>query len=239
MHAYQGRMNDRRRSEWWPAAGLVLLSLVPVGAGMVRMGQLAGGAQTAENARYFASPAPIVLHVISITLFCLLGALQFVPSLRRGRPAWHRIIGRLVLPAGLVAAATGLWLSQFSALPANSGRALYVIRLAVGVWMIVSLVRGYLAIRRRDVDAHRDWVLRGYAIGLGAGTQFFTNLPWVLLFGAADAPTYAVLMGAGWAINFVLAEAIIRRRRLKASALASAGGRASTIRRFEQGYDLP
>jgi uncharacterized membrane protein len=223
-HGYPSRMKNQR-SEWWVPAGLIVLSLVPVGAGVVRLGQLSAGAATAENARYFASPVPIVLHIVSVTLFSLLGAAQFAPSLRRR--GWHKNLGRIVVPAGLVAAASGLWMSQLSALPPIQGRALYLTRLAVGVWMMLSLVQGTLAIRRREVQRHQDWMLRGYAVGMGAGTQVLTNLPWVLLFGTPDAPTYAVLMGAGWAINVVVAEVIIRRRAAPVTSIAAQIARAT------------
>ena len=53
---------------------------------------------------------------------------------------------------------------------------------------------------------------RAYAIGLGAGTQVLTFLPWTLAFGAPDPVMYSVLMGAGWAINLAVAEVVIRRR---------------------------
>ncbi|TME39486.1 MAG: DUF2306 domain-containing protein [Chloroflexi bacterium] len=33
-----------------------------------------------------------------VRLYSLLGALHFVPSLRRGRPSWHRIGGRILVP---------------------------------------------------------------------------------------------------------------------------------------------
>jgi hypothetical protein len=58
-------------------------------------------------------------------------------------------------------------------------------------------------------------MMRGYAIGLGAGTQVFTHVPWFLLFGTPDELTRAILMGAGWVINLVVAEWVIRRRPLR------------------------
>ena len=54
-------------------------------------------------------------------------------------------------------------------------------------------------------------LLRAYAIGMGAGTQVLTFIPWALLVGPTDEASRAVLMGAGWVINIVIAEMIIRR----------------------------
>ena len=82
----------RRRAQWPVPAGLILLSLIPVIAGAARMTELTGGAAiTPQNARFFASPVPVVTHIVSVTIYCLLGAFQFVPSLRGpARLAPHR-----------------------------------------------------------------------------------------------------------------------------------------------------
>jgi hypothetical protein len=54
---------------------------------------------------------------------------------------------------------------------------------------------------------------RAYAIGLGAGTQVLTHLPWFIVTDAATGElAYGVMMGAGWVINVVVAEWIIRGR---------------------------
>jgi hypothetical protein len=56
-------------------------------------------------------------------------------------------------------------------------------------------------------------MIRAYAIGLGAGTQVLTHLPWFLLAeGKPGEGPRAVMMGAGWLINVIVAEWIIRRR---------------------------
>ena len=208
-------------SDWGIPAGLIALSAIPVAAGTVRLMQLAHGAATAENARFFDSPLPAIVHITAVTLFSLLGALQFAPGLRSALPKWHRWSGRMVVPAGLAAALSGLWLAHFYDLPPTDGTALYVTRLIVGAWMIFALCQGYFAIRRRDIASHRSWMLRGYAIGMGAGTQVLTNLPFILTIGPPDTAARAVLMGAGWAINAAVAEVIIYRRG-KAAALAPA-----------------
>jgi hypothetical protein len=54
-----------------------------------------------------------MVHIVSVTVYSLLGALQVVPSLRRGRPSWHRIAGRILVPAGVLVAVSGLWMRAF------------------------------------------------------------------------------------------------------------------------------
>ncbi|MDT0328574.1 DUF2306 domain-containing protein [Nocardiopsis lambiniae] len=203
-------MTSSTRREWPVPALLILLSVVPVIAGAARLGEVAVGAPvTPDNARFFADPVPVVLHIAAAVPYCVLGALQFVPGLRRRR--WHRVTGRLLVPLGLIAALTGLWMTLFYALPAIDVGLLTAIRLVFGAAMAIAIVLGFLAIRRRDVAAHRAWMIRGYAIAQGAGTQVFTHLPWMLFLGPPDQLTRALLMAAGWVINVAVAEWVIRR----------------------------
>lgn len=199
------------RREWVAPAGLIALSLVPMIAGSSRLTQLStGAAVTAENARFFDSPLPVTAHIVGSSVFLLLGALQFAPSLRRRR--WHRLAGRVLVPAGLASALSGMWMAVAYDLPANSGVALMVMRLVLGAAMAAGIVLALVAIRRRDVSTHSAWMTRAYAIGLGAGTQVVTLAPWAALVGPPDEPANTALMGLGWAINLVVAEVVIRRR---------------------------
>ncbi len=54
-------------------------------------------------------------------------------------------------------------------------------------------------------------MIRGYAIGVGAGTQVLTHVPWFILVGQPGELTRAVLMAAGWVINLVVAEWTIQK----------------------------
>jgi predicted membrane protein DUF2306 len=202
-----------RKPDWLVPTGLIALSLIPISFGGVRLTDLAGGAEiTPENARFFASPVPVVTHIISVTIYCILGAFQFHPGLRRRRPGWHRTAGRILIPSGLVAAASGLWMSQFYQLSSHDGELLYVFRMIFGFGMILSIILGLAAILQGDIARHQAWMMRGYAIALGAGTQTFTILTWILIAGEPAEFPAALLMGAGWVINLTMVEWIIRRR---------------------------
>ncbi|MGK3997713.1 DUF2306 domain-containing protein [Sorangium sp. So ce1024] len=198
---------------WLVPAALIALGAVPVAAGAHRLLELGAGAEiTQDNARFFAAPLPVVLHIVSVSVYAVLGAFQFSSGFRRRRPRWHRTAGWALVPAGLIAAASGLWMQAYHELPESDGDALAVLRLLVGSAMSTSLVLGVVALFRRDFVRHGAWMLRGYAIGMGAGTQVLTVAPWALLVGPPDAGEKALLMGAGWAINVAVAEWIIQRR---------------------------
>ena len=208
----------------WPiAAGLLALSVIPVTAGAVRLYALASGAAvTLANARFFAHPLPVQLHIIGASLFCVLGALQFWPGFRRRFPRWHRMAGRMLAPADIVAGLSGLWMNQFYPYGENDGLLLYFFRLFFGAGMVLAMVLGVAAILRRDIAQHRAWMMRAYAIGLGAGTQAATQLPWILLAGFPGELPRALLMGAAWVLNLAVAEWFIRRQATAPFGLALA-----------------
>ncbi|WP_460303678.1 DUF2306 domain-containing protein [Actinocorallia aurea] len=192
---------------------LILLIAIPVIAGVVRLTQLVVGAEiTPANARFFASPAPVVAHIFGVIVYGVLGAFQFAPGFRRRRPAWHRRAGRILVPCGLVVALSALWMTLFYPRPDDVGDLLSGIRLAVASAMAASIVLGYLAVRRRDLAGHRAWMIRAYALGMGAGTQALTQLPWILTVGPPGQLAKAVLMAAAWLINLGVGEWLIRTR---------------------------
>jgi hypothetical protein len=197
---------------WWVAGGLVVLSLVPAVGGGIRLAELAGAPEvTPANARFVADPGPLVLHIVAATVFCLLGAFQFVPRLRR--TAWHRRAGRLLVPCGLLAAGAGGWMAVVYPDAPGDGPLLRAMRLAVGAAMLGATGLAFLAVRRRDITTHRRWMIRGYAIGQGAGSQVLTSAFAVLVLGI-EAPGEvgrALILGAGWALNIAVAEIVVRR----------------------------
>lgn len=208
----QIRTKPKGARGWLTPFGLIVLSLIPFAAGIARLVGLAGAVSvTPENARFFAAPIPVVLHIIGASLFCVLGAFQFVPSLRKPKKGWHRVVGRVLLPSGIVAALTGIWMTVSYPLAALQGSLLYGFRILIGTSMALFLVLGWLAIARRDLSRHRAWTIRGYAIGQGAGTQALMGIPFFVLWGEPDPVLRDLLLIAGWLINLGVAEWFIRK----------------------------
>ncbi|HEY5978268.1 MAG TPA: DUF2306 domain-containing protein [Microlunatus sp.] len=202
---------DGRLIGWSVPTALLVLSTIPLTAGTLRLVQLVGGpALMPADERFPAFPAALIVHIVGATLYAVLGVLQLVPRFRRGHLTWHRRVGRLVTVAGLLVAASALWMTLGYAPKPGTGELLYGLRLLFGTAMLVSLVLGFTAIRRRDISAHRAWMIRAYAIGLAAGTQALTE-------GIATAAIGGGVLvgdlakGAGWIINLAVAEWVIRR----------------------------
>lgn len=197
----------KTRTPWWVPAGLILLSVIPLTFGVIRLIQLISGAEiTPANARFFASPSPVVIHIISSAIYALFGASQFVSRLWQRGIKWHRWVGRLLVPFGILVGLSGVWMTLFYQYPEGASDLLYVLRIFFGFGMVLSIILGFISIRRRDVDQHRAWMTRAYAIGMGAGTQVLTGMVGALILGNVNEFENALLMGIAWVINLAVAE---------------------------------
>jgi uncharacterized membrane protein len=166
----------------------------------------------------------LVVHVPTAAAAMLLGALQFVPRVR-ANPRRHRLIGRTVLGLGTVAfVLTGIPLAITT--PDGNLTRFGVLVPAV-LWPVVA-VTAYRAIRAGDVERHREWMTRLYALLFFALTARMVT-PLLLLaqvpvmqsrydgdVQAAVSATIPYGQWLGWIINLTLAEWIIRRRRVSA-----------------------
>jgi uncharacterized membrane protein len=203
-------------TSWLIPAGLLLLGVLPLLGGVVRLTELASGEVTASNLRFFAAPLPIVLHVVGSVVYLVLGAFQFSPSWRARRPDLHRIAGRILILSGLISALTGIWMALTYPPLFGDGTAAAALRVVVGAGIVLSIGSGFAAIRRRDVAAHRAWMMRAYALALAAGTQPLTLAPMLVFPKLNGELGYTAGLAAGWVLNLAVAELLIRRKRAAA-----------------------
>jgi uncharacterized membrane protein len=200
-----------RAAEWPVSAALVALSAVPLAAGSLRLVQLAGGPDLMPaDDRFGTFPVALVVHILGAAVYAVLGAFQFLPRFRRRHLAWHRRSGRVLAVAGSAVAGSALWMTLVYAPQPGTGDLLFVFRLVVASAMAGCLVLGVSSIRRHDVPAHRVWMIRAYALALGAGTQVFTQGLGEALFGSGEVRG-DLAKAAGWVVNLAVAEWAIRR----------------------------
>lgn len=206
-------MNRPLRSDLAIVAPLLFLSFVPSIGALARLaGLLAGAAATPDTARFVNGPLPILLHVACVLPWCLVGAFQFAPALRRRWPAWHRRVGTALVALGLGTGLTGLWMTAtYDVPPAMEGPLLHAVRWAVGAAMVASVALGVLRVKQRDLAGHEAWMIRAYALSQGAGMQVVLMLPLIALGHEPQWLLRDVLMTLAWALNLAFAEWLIRR----------------------------
>ncbi|WP_147125446.1 DUF2306 domain-containing protein [Shimia ponticola] len=202
------------RADWLFLAGILIFSFIPAVFGLFRIpGLLLGLSIIPANPRAVIDPAPIILHVASSSIFCLLGAFQFLPRLRYGRPILHRRMGRVLAIAGLISALTGLWMTVVYPFPETlQGPLLFWVRALISVAMAGCIVHAVCAARNRQFPLHRAQMLRAYAIAQGASTQ---TVLFIVAMAATGTETLGfsrdVLMVSAWVLNLIFAELLIRR----------------------------
>jgi uncharacterized membrane protein len=212
MHMNTGlEASSPRQSGWLIPAGLIMLSILPLVGGMVRMVDLAVGEPVPGTARFFESPTPIVVHAISSLTYFILGAFQFSTSLRRNKPGWHRKAGYVLIPSGLLCALSGAWMAYFYPPIFGTGTAVSTIRIVVAAAIAAFICMGFAAIRERNVAAHRAWMMRAYALAIAAGTQPITLAPMLVFPKLYGELGYTLGLAAGWLLNLLVAEWLIRR----------------------------
>jgi uncharacterized membrane protein YozB (DUF420 family) len=149
----------------------------------------------------------LYLHILPSMIALGVGLLQFRQGTRQGRRPRHRMMGRVYAVSVLVGGLAGLYLSVFSF--AGMGARLGFGTLAVA-WLVTTGL-AVKAIRRRDIDTHRDWMIRSYALTLAGLMLRIYNLLW---FGAGyELPEFHPLNAwLCWVPNIIIAEAWIRLR---------------------------
>jgi uncharacterized membrane protein len=138
----------------------------------------------------------------------LVGPLQFLRQVRSRWPAFHRVTGRIYVFACAIGAPAGLMLALgTTAGPiAALGFAIPALLWPLFTWL------GYRAAVERRIEAHREWMLRSYALTATAITLRLM-IPASAFLELEFVAAYRVISWLGWITNLALFEYYIRRNR--------------------------
>lgn len=152
-------------------------------------------------------PTAISAHLAASLIALVLGAFQVNLWLRsRFLPA-HRWSGRVYVFAVLVGGIAGfkLALHSFGGLVTHFGFGF------MAVFWVGTTLNAYRYIRRGDVNAHRAWMLRSYALTLAAVT-LRVYLPLSQIAQIEFEAAYQVISWLCWVPNLLIVEWWIRTR---------------------------
>ena len=210
------RLRRPRSGRWWLAVSSIAIAVTaPLPYLTSSLTELAADGQEIA-ANYVHRPgwvrAVFLVHIVVGGVALLVLPLQLSTRLRDRVPAVHRAVGRLALGAILIAAAAGGVLAPFSRADEVAGFGL----LAIG-WFVCAVACG-TTIRRGDVDAHRRWAIRTFALtyaavtlrlwlGVMMGAQALAGVESRLAFDRA----YHVVPFLAWVPNVLVAEWLIDR----------------------------
>ena len=192
------------------AVFLLIATLIPIIAAILTMYLIAAGRLPESSIKFAVVPGSLFLHALGGVLFGLLGPLQFAGVLKRRFGRLHKITGRVFVVSGLLLGLSSLrLLAEF---PDASTWVLLSARLAAALGLTAALIWALVAIRQGHVARHRAWMIRAYAVGMGAATISFIMVPIFLITGESVKGYAAdLLFVASWLINIAIAEWVIRR----------------------------
>lgn len=158
-------------------------------------------------ANTFAQPF-LLLHVAGGIVALLAGPLQFIRRIRARWPAFHRASGRIYVLACAIGAPAGfaLALGSTAGPVAGAGFAVQSLLWAAFTWL------GYRSAVERRFEAHREWMLRSYALTAAAITLRLM-LPASAFLGLEFVPAYRVIAWLAWGSNLAVVEFHIHRSR--------------------------
>jgi len=146
-------------------------------------------------------PILTLVHIVPGLLFMLLGPLQFSSTIRARHLRWHRWSGRIFVICGVVIGISALVMSL--GMPAIGGLNQAAATTLFATFFLFALCKAFWHIRRREVALHREWMIRGFSVGLAVATI----RPIVGMFFATSrfsGLTPHEFFGIGFWIGFVL-----------------------------------
>jgi uncharacterized membrane protein len=159
-----------------------------------------------QRAVYEDKTLGLMVHISGMTFAVLAGPFQFLRRLRERHFGFHRMLGKVYIAGAIVGGLGGLYMAQFSASGAVSDVGFALLALSVLLTTTVAFMR----IRSGDVQSHREWMTRSYALVFAAITL---RLYLPLLEGAfGEHDGYAIVAWACWLPNLAFAEWLIRSR---------------------------
>lgn len=166
-----------RSRERWLWRVVILLALIGIGVALARTIRLLP--ILVNRPSPLVTPPPIdymfaqfpwltLVHILPGLLFMVLGPLQFNAGLRTKYPKRHRLSGRIFVLCSLIIGVTALVMSF--AMPAIGGVNQAAATALFALYFLFAISKAFWHIRRREVAAHREWMVRAFAIGLAVAT---------------------------------------------------------------------
>jgi len=146
-------------------------------------------------------------HVLIAAIILLIGFFQIHPTFGLRWRNTHRLLGKIYVGGILFFSAPGgLVMSMFI----NRGpivQASFVFQCSL--WFIFTWL-AYVRIRQRDIQSHRQWILRSFALTLAAITLRIYVFLGSWSFDLAHPTAYATIAWLSWLPNLIICEWYLR-----------------------------
>ncbi|UTW56702.1 DUF2306 domain-containing protein [Kordiimonas sp. SCSIO 12610] len=156
---------------------------------------------------FSTSPLAGYAHMALGGIAMLIGPFQFVTKLRAKYTGLHRWLGRTYVASVLLSAIAGFTL----ALTASGGLVAKVGFATMAIIWFYSATLAFTSIRAKNVEAHKRWMIRSYALTL-SGVTLRVYLGLFFASGMSFSEFYPVLAWISWVPNLLIVEWFILER---------------------------
>lgn len=164
----------------------------------------------ALGAAFWSRRYGFIAHLTGGTIAILVGPINLWLGERRLHMAWHRKLGFLYLAAVAIGCSGGYYLALTTPDPWVYAAGLFGLASA---WAITTSM-AYLAIRRRAIEQHREWMIRSYVVTLAfVFFRLFTEITDGYGVPAGESAKAAAWLC--WAVPLLLAEPLIQLRKVR------------------------
>jgi hypothetical protein len=148
------------------------------------------------------------VHITFGGVALLIGWSQFNTAFRSRSVKTHRLIGKSYIISVLLSSSAGLFIAFFA-----SGGLITMLGFgSLAVLWLVSAVKAYTTVRKRDFVQHEYWVIRNYALTFAA-VMLRIYLPLLIMMFHGDFfPAYRIVSWLSWLPNLIVAELIISKK---------------------------
>lgn len=152
----------------------------------------------------------LYIHIFTAIFALIIGPFQLFMKPTNARKRWHRLLGYGYVLSITVSGIVSVYLSVF----ATGGWIAGLGFMSLDVLWVVTTLTATRKIMAKDIQAHKAWMLRSYALTFAAVTLRIWLAPLALLFGDFEA-AFRVVAWICWIPNLLVIEAVISRMRLR------------------------
>lgn len=149
-------------------------------------------------------------HIFTAIFALMIGPFQLFIKPTHARRRWHRRLGYAYVLSITVSGIVNVYLSLFATGGWISGLGFMSLDT---LWVTTTLI-AVRKIMSKDIQAHKVWMFRSYALTFSAVTLRILLAPLVILFGDFET-AFRVVAWACWIPNLLVIEVVIARMRLR------------------------
>lgn len=152
------------------------------------------------------------IHVFSSMFVLIAGFTQFSTYLLNNYRKMHRVIGKIYVIDILFITGPA---SFIMALLANGGISSRIAFTSLAILWMVTTTKAWRLAMAKQITAHKEWMIRSYALTLSALTLRAWKWLLIALFHLRPLNAYMIVAWLGFVPNLIFAEWLIRQQRNK------------------------